>query len=68
MPPLRRDDYLAVSIIYMHGIYLDTQLRTIYMYINFVEIDEGKDMIVMKLRIRKMLFSLLLFEHQYLTY
>ena len=41
---LRRDDYLAVSSIDMQGIYLNTQLRTIYIDINIVEIDKGKDM------------------------
>ena len=44
VPPLRRDDYLAVSIINMIGIYLNTQLRTIYININIVEIDKEKDM------------------------
>ena len=42
--PLRRDDYLGVSSIDMHGIYLNTQLRTIYIDINIVEIDKGEDM------------------------
>ena len=37
------DDYLAVSSISMHGIYSNTQLRTIYIDINIVEIDKGKD-------------------------
>ena len=42
--PLRRDDYLAVSCIGMHGIYFNTQSKTIYIDINFVEIHKGKDM------------------------
>ena len=42
--PLRRDDYLAVSNINMHGIYLNTQLRTIYIDITIEERDKGKDM------------------------
>ena len=35
---------LAVSSINMHGINQHTQLRTIYIDINIVEIDEGKAM------------------------
>ena len=44
MRPLRRDDYLAVSSINMHGIYSNTQLRTIYIDIKIVDIDTGKAM------------------------
>ena len=40
---LRRDGYLAVRNIDMHSIYLNTQLKTIYIDINIVEIDKGKD-------------------------
>ena len=41
---MRKRDYLAVTSIGMHGIYLDTQLSNIYIDINIVEIDKGKDM------------------------
>ena len=44
MLPFRRNEYLAVSSINIHGIYLNTQLRTIYIDINIVKIDKGKDM------------------------
>ena len=44
MRPLRKDDYLAVSSIKMHGIYSNTQLRTIYIDINIVDTGEGKAM------------------------
>ena len=42
MRPLRRDYYLAVSSINMIGMYSNTQLRTIYIDINIVDIDKGK--------------------------
>ena len=42
MRPLRRDDYLAVSSINMIGMYSNTQLRTVYIDINIVDIDKGK--------------------------
>ena len=51
----------------MIGMYSNTQLRTIYIDINIVDIEKGKA-IMMKLRIRKMHFSLLFFEHGYLIY
>ena len=40
--PLKRDNYLGVSSIKVHNIYLNTQLRIID--INSEEIDEGKIM------------------------
>ena len=42
MRPLRRDYYLVVSSINMIGMYSNTQLRTIYIDINIVDIDKGK--------------------------
>ena len=45
MRPLRRDDYLAVSSIDMIGMYSNTQLRTIYIDINIIDIDKGKAML-----------------------
>ena len=44
MPPLRRDDYLAVSSTNMHDIYSNTQIKNIYIDINIVDIDKGKAM------------------------
>ena len=41
---LRGDDYLAVSSNNMIGMYSNTQLRTIYIDINVVDIDKGKAM------------------------
>ena len=43
--PLRRDDSLVVSSVNKHDIYLNTQLRTICIYIdiNIVEIYAGTD-------------------------
>ena len=58
MRPLRRDDYLAVSSTNMHDIYSNTQLRTIYIDINIVDMDKGK----------AKYFSLLFIEHQYNAY
>ena len=45
MRPLRRDDYLAVSSIDMIGMHSNTQLRTIYININIIDIDKGKTML-----------------------
>ena len=42
--PLRRDGYLAVSSINIHIIYSNIQLRTIYININIVDIDNVKAM------------------------
>ena len=42
MRHLRRDYYLAVSSINTIGMYSNTQLRTIYIDINIVDIDKGK--------------------------
>ena len=44
MVSLRRDDSLAVSSDNMHDIYLNTQLRTLYIDINIVEVYAGSDM------------------------
>ena len=44
MLPLRSDDSLAVSSVNIHDIYLNTQLRTLYIDINIVEIYAGSDM------------------------
>ena len=41
MRPLRRDDFLSVSI---HDIYANNQLGTIYFDINNVDIDKGEAM------------------------
>ena len=45
MRPLRRDDYLAVSSTNMIGMYSNTQLRTIYIDINIIDIYKGKTML-----------------------
>ena len=45
MLPLRRDDFLAVGSVNIHDIYLNTQLRTIYIDISIVEIYAGSDML-----------------------
>ena len=42
--PLKWDCYLAVSSINLHNIYLNTQLRTIYINIDIIKKDKGKDM------------------------
>ena len=44
MLSLMRDDYLAVSNTNIHDIYLNTQLRSIYIDISIVEIDTWTDM------------------------
>ena len=44
MLSLRRDDSLAVSSGNIHDIYLNTQLRTLYIDINIVEVYVGSDM------------------------
>ena len=41
---LRRDNFLAVSSVNIHDIYLNTQLRTLYIDINIVKIYAGSDM------------------------
>ena len=60
MLPLERNTYLAVASINMHNIYLDTQLRTIYIDIRIVKIDKGKDM-GRSQEYKKMHFSLIFF-------
>ena len=42
--PLKLNCYLAVSNINLHDTYLNTQLGTIYIGINIIEIDKDKDM------------------------
>ena len=56
--PLRRGDYVGVSIIYIHDIYLNTQLKIIYIDIDIVKIEKGKDMLRRR-EYKKMHFSLL---------
>ena len=41
---LRRDNFLAVSSVNIHDIYLNTQLRTLYTEIDIVKIYAGSDM------------------------
>ena len=42
---MRRDDFLAVGSVNIHDIYLNTQLRTLYIDINIVEIYALSDML-----------------------
>ena len=41
---LRRDNFLAVGSVNINDIYLNTQLRTLYIDINIVKIYAGSDM------------------------
>ena len=41
---LRRDDFLAVGSVNVQDIYLNTQLRTLYIDINIVKIYAGSNM------------------------
>ena len=41
---LRRDNFLAVSSVNIHDIYLNIQLRTLYIDMNIVKIYAGSDM------------------------
>ena len=41
---LRRANFLAVSSVNIHDIYLNTQLRTLYIDIHIVKIYAGSDM------------------------
>ena len=58
--PLRRDSYLAGGSINVHDSCLHTQLRSIYIDIHIVTIDEGKETCDKD-------ENFLFFEHQYLA-
>ena len=42
---LKRDNFLAVDSVNIHDIYLNTQLRTLYIDINIVKLSVGSDML-----------------------